>query len=393
MPASSEKTPITVTVKPEMLRWARERASLETAALAKKVGIKEERVIAWEATGALSLAHLEKIASKTYTPIGYLFLPVPPPENLPIADFRRVAGQPAGRPSPDLLDTIYICQQRQNWYREHLVTEGERPLPFVGSASLTEQPAIVAGRIRAVIGLNSAERRSFRNADEAFRALVEKVEAARILVMRNGVVGNNNHRKLSVSEFSGFALSDEYAPLIFINAADWPAAKAFTLAHDLGHLWLGQSGVSDADMESNRHEEQFCNAVAAEVLAPIAEFRDAWRKAADPLEEALRLADLFKVSTLVALIRARDAGTISQKTFDALYKAERVSWHPHESKTSEKGRGDFYRTQGSRLNKRFARAVIVSALEGRTTFKEAFHLLGLREGTFDKYARKLGVVH
>ncbi|MBI1745379.1 MAG: ImmA/IrrE family metallo-endopeptidase [Acidobacteria bacterium] len=393
MPARDKKKPVTAAVQPQLLRWARERVPLTTAALAKKVGLKEERVIEWEATGKLTLAQLEKVAGKTYTPVGYLFLPIPPREDLPIADFRRVAGQPVGRPSPDLLDTIYVCQQRQNWYREHLVAEGERPLPFVGSARLTEQPAIVAGRIRAVIGLDDAWSGSVRNTNEAFRSLVEKVEAACILVIRNGVVGNNNYRKLSVSEFRGFALSDEYAPLVFINAGDWPAAKIFTLAHELGHIWLGHSGVSDADMESDHQEEHFCNEVAAEVLAPMAEFRDAWRKTADPLDEARRLADLFKVSMLVALIRARAAGLISQKKFDALYEAEREGFPPTESKTGEKGGGDFYRTQGSRLSKRFARAVIVSALEGRTTFTEAFHLLGLREGTFDEYARKLGVVH
>jgi Zn-dependent peptidase ImmA (M78 family)/transcriptional regulator with XRE-family HTH domain len=386
MPAKDKKKPVTVAVQPQLLRWARERVSLTTAALAKKVGLKEERVIKWEATGELTLAHLEKVACKTYTPVGYLFLPIPPREDLPIADFRRVAGRPASRPSPGLLDTIYMCQQRQNWFREHLVAEGERPLPFVGSANLTEQSAIVAGRIRAVIGLDGTWRG--RNADETFRALVENVEAARILVMRNGVVGNNNYRKLSVSEFRGFALSDEYAPLVFINAGDWPAAKIFTLAHELGHIWLGRSGVSDADMESDRQEEQICNAVAAEVLAPMAEFRDAWRKTADPLDEARRLADLFKVSMLVILRRIHDAGGLTREQL----------WEAHEAEiqrlraTPKGSGGDFYLTLGARVSKRFARALVVSTLEGRSSFTEAFRLLGFKKmATFRDLGHSVGV--
>lgn len=391
MPARGETTPVTVTVQPRLLRWARERASLATADLAKRVGLKEERVIEWEATGRLTLAHMEKIAGNTYTPIGFLFLPAPPRETLPITDFRTREGEDLRNPSANLLDTTYQCQQRQNWYRDHLVAEGEESLSFVASASLADPPAAVAGRIRAIIGLESRQRTSAPNRDEALRAMVEKVEAARILVMRNSVVGNNNYRKLDPREFSGFALSDEYAPLVFINASDWDSAKIFTLAHELGHLWLGQSGVSHVDFDAAQQSERFCNAVAAEVLAPMDEFRDAWRKTAEPLDEARRLADMFKVSTLVALIRARDAGLISQKKFDALYEAERVGWRPPESKTSG---GEFYKTQGSRLGQRFARAVIVSTLEGRTTFTEAFRLLGLkREKTFDELGKKLGVIH
>lgn len=394
MQARGKPTSVMVTVEPQVLRWARERASLETVELAKRVGLMEKRIIEWERTGKLTLAHLEKVAGKTYTPIGYLFLPTPPSEALPIADFRRVSGQPGSRPSPNLLDTIYSCQQRQSWYREHLVTEGEDALPFVGSATLADPPEEVAARIRATIGIESQQRASGRDRDAALRTMIAQVEAARILVMRNGVVGNNTHRHLNTTEFKGFVLSDEYAPVIFINSRDWDSAKIFTLVHELGHIWLGQSGVSEVDMDSTESSEQFCNAVAAEVLVPIAELRDAWRKTDDPRDEARRLADHFKVSTVVIMIRARHAHLIGQREFDALYETERDRWRVPPDKSEGEGGGEFYATQGSRLGKRFARAVIVSALEGRSTFNEAFYLLDLKkEKTFDELARKLGVVH
>jgi transcriptional regulator with XRE-family HTH domain len=93
-----------VSVQPQLLRWARERASLAPEQLARRVGLKEARVTQWETTGQLSLAHLERVASKTYTPVGFFFLPEPPEETLPIPDFRTLDGDRVKRPSPNLLD-------------------------------------------------------------------------------------------------------------------------------------------------------------------------------------------------------------------------------------------------------------------------------------------------
>jgi Zn-dependent peptidase ImmA (M78 family) len=379
---------VTVTVKPRLLRWARERASLAPAELAKKVGLAPKWVTEWETTGELKLEHLERVAEKTHTPVGYLFLADPPEERLPVADFRRPAGGDPRRPSPDLLDTIYQCQQRQEWYREALIRAGEDRLPFIGSATLADPPREVASRIRALLGLDSRPTSKLPTWSEALRQLFDAVEGLGVLVMRNGVVGNNTHRKLDVAEFRGFALCDEYAPLIFVNAADSKSAQMFTLIHELGHLWLGESAVTDADPESTVPSERFCNAVAAEALVPMAEFQTLWQGGDDPRAEAERLARHFKVSTLVVLIRAREAGALGADAFHRLYAAETQ----RDNAPAEGTGGDFYNTQRSRLGKRFARAVIASALEGQTPYKEAFRLLGIRKGeTFDELARNLGL--
>ncbi len=210
------------------------------------------------------------------------------------------------------------------------------------------------------------------------------------MVMRNGVVGNNTHRPLSVREFRGFALSDRFAPLIFVNASDSKAAQLFTVIHELVHIWRGESGVSDVSRRTNRPAERFSNQVAAEILVPMADFQRQWRRDGDRLVEARRLAQFFKVSSLVILIRAREADLLSESRFSELYESE-VNAAPNAPSTSSGG--DFYRTQRSRLGIRFTTAVIASAAEGGTSYTEAFQLLGVRKmSTFNELGRAVGVL-
>src|SRR5687768_10037681 len=94
------------TMQPDCLKWARERVSLSPAEIAKKIGVKEATVLAWEQTGEITLVQAEKLAHVTHTPFGYLLLPQPPVEKLPVQDFRTVGSAGVPRVSPDLLDTL-----------------------------------------------------------------------------------------------------------------------------------------------------------------------------------------------------------------------------------------------------------------------------------------------
>ena len=95
-----------------------------------------------------TLKQLEDFAKATHTAVGYLFLPTPPIERVPIPDYRTVGNVHIGRPSPDLLDTIYLCQQRQEWYHDYARSMGEKPLAFVGAASIRDDVSATAANIR-----------------------------------------------------------------------------------------------------------------------------------------------------------------------------------------------------------------------------------------------------
>ncbi len=383
-----EKARLRVPVNPALLRWARERAALTLGEMVKRFPHYEQ----WEQGVAQpTLKQLEHLAQALHVPFGYLFLNEPPEEPLPIPDFRTMPGHPE-RPSPDLLDTIYLCQQRQAWYRDYLTRLGSQPLPFVGSVTRQRNPLEVAAAIRKRLGFDTKERNQISTWTEALRRFIEQVEAAGILVMVSGIVGNNPHRKLDPREFRGFTLVDELAPLIFINAADTKAAQMFTLAHELAHLWLGSGGVSDVQLRTfpDSEIEQWCNQVAAELLVPLEEFRRLFRPD-EPRRSLLdRLARYFKVSTLVILRRMADAGAMSREAFWQAYDAELQYLQQFERQGE--GGGNFYRTLRLRVGSTFAEAVVISALEGQMLFREAYQLLGIRKHeTFQKFAKTLGV--
>jgi len=379
-----------VKLQPRVLRWARERAGLSVGALAEKLKIKPERVREWEQTGELRFTQAEKLAKTSYTPFGYLYLETPPEEKLPIPDFRTVGGRDILQPSPELLDVLSDALRRQDWFREYLIANGEEPLSFVGSVKLDDSPEATAAKVRAAIHLDTQSRTTVRAWEEALRLQVEGIEESGVLVMQSGIVGNNTHRRLSVDEFRGFALSDPYAPLIFINGRDSKGAKMFTLAHELIHIWLGVSGVSNltATYAPNQQTERFCNRVAAELLVPSAELRAEWQTARTRPKPVTLLSHHFKVSSLVLLRRLRDLRYLSQAEFERQYAEEEKRFA--ERVAESVGGGDFYLTQKARTGVRFARALIESVLEGRTTYREAFQLLGIRKDeTFHEFVREM----
>lgn len=381
-------TTLRVPVQPKILDWAENRSLQEGDILRAHFPRLDE----WkEGTVQPTLKQLEDFAAFTHTPFGFLMLSEPPIEQLPIPDFRTMPSERYDRPSPDLLETIYICQERQDWYRDFMREIDETPLPFVGKETITSNVKTVADEIRKTIGLDIAERRSYPTWQEALRSFITHVDDVGILVMCSGVVGNNNHRILDPQEFRGFALADPLAPLIFINGSDSKSAQMFTLAHELAHIWLGLTALSDIPIRNGAQNEteQWCNKVAAEILVPEEVFRDTFNEAASRDEEITRMSRTFKVSSLVIMRRMLDLGYLSSGEYWDLYHREedRLRSMPKSSG------GNFFLTQAVRASKRFTKAIIVSTLEGHTLHRDAFRYLGLTKiDTFNKLGQSLGVI-
>jgi len=379
-----------VSVKPELIRWARERADLTQKKLATRA--KQLRKLPeWE-SGEIqpTMRQLEAFAHAVRVPFGYLFLPEPPEKRLPIADFRTIANKAKTRASPDLIDTLYTMQLRQAWLSEYLEENEADPLPFAGSARLADNPDAVGREMRRALGVDEGWAAEVRAWQEAVSELRRMIEQLGVMAVINGIVGNNTRRRLDVGEFRGFALTDPYAPLIFVNGADSKSAQMFTLAHELAHIWLGEEGLSGFDnlLPGGTDVEDWCNRAAAEFLVPSHELRERWPHASRERYPFEALGRLFKVSPVVAARRAMDLMLIKQRAFLDFYKSY-IARERRGSSTSSGG--DFYNSQNVRVGKLFATYVIRAALGGEVGFREAYELTGLWGQTFETYADRLKI--
>jgi Zn-dependent peptidase ImmA (M78 family) len=370
----------TVDVRTELLEWAVNRSG-------RAIDEFSPLVKSW-LSGDRKPTHsqLEGFAKKAMVPLGYLFLDDPPNESLPLPDFRTRKDKGIRTPTPNLIETIFEMQRRQEWMREYLLEESYEPLPFVGSVSIGEELTTVASAIRKTLGLEENWAASRSSWEEALRLLRERIEAAGILIFFNGIVGNNTRRKLDPDEFQGFVLVDDVVPLVFVNGADYKAAQMFTIAHELAHVWIGQSALFDfiATRSADIEVETYCNKIAAEFLVPAGTFVTAWSNDRDLADQASRLARRFKVSTVVIMRRALDFRLISADQFFAFYNR-----YMAQERTRASSGGNFWSNQTVRLGKRFGRAVITAAREGRLSYTDAYNLTRLYGETFSNYARRL----
>ncbi len=370
-----------------MLTWARERSGYALPEFARKLNVTEQKVSEWEAgEREITFVQAMAFADKAHVPFGFLFLSQPPVENLPIPDLRTVDSAELKRPSAELIDLLKNMLECQDWYRDYARNQLLQPIAVVGSFRLEHGVAAVVADMRNKLKIPPHPKRG--SWADYYRDLVQRIEALGILVMRQSSLGHHS-RPFSVEEFRGFAMCDEYAPIIFVNHADAPGARLFTLIHELCHIWIGQTGLSDGEANTHRAEERFCNAVAAELLVPTDEFRALWRNDVENWQQ--NLPDLeahFHVSPWTLARKALTLALISQGEYGAFIKAQIDAFKGREASDSGPS---FYRSKKAQISQLFSKAVVSEALNGKLLLRDAGWMLGMKPASVTKFAQELGV--
>lgn len=362
----------------EVLEWAAENIGESLESMSESFAANKEKREAF-LKGNLTHTQAEKFANKVRIPYGYLFLSKPPKEiYLSIPDLRQT---PNPEPlSQDFFEVLEDADRKQQWYKDYLKRIGASELPFVGKFSVSRSNIKdIVQDITKTLSLTSKDVKSCATSDAYFTLLSKRVEDAGILVLKSGIVRSNTKRALSYKEFKGFALCDPIAPLVFINGKDFEVSWVFTLMHEVSHIWLGQSGVSDLALKPNNgHIEKICNAVAAEILVPEKEFLSAYSKN----EDISGLARIFRVSRLVVARRALELKYISKPQYDVIADQSANA----KPKLNNSG-GNAYATLPVRNSQKLTDALVTSTMGGHTLFRVAARLLNVKPDTVSSLAK------
>ncbi len=379
-------------INPQILQWARERSGLSEEELSKKINITNpEKIVLWESGEKRpTFLQAQKLAKALHIPFGYFYLDEAPQEELPIPDLRTVGDRQYHEFSPEVYDLVSGIQLKQDWYRDYLLEQGADPLEFAGKYSLQTPFATIAEDITHKLDLTIEHRQNSRNWEEFLRLLIDKSEIIGLWVMRSGIVGNNTHRPLNVHEFRGFAIFDNIAPIIFLNGKDAKAAQIFTLIHELAHIWIGESGISDLSLETPAQDvhgriEKLCNSVAAEVLVPQNILRSKWHNK----EDINDLAAFFRVSGVVIAWRAVDLGLMTRHDFVEFYAEEKRRWARMEQNKGSGGQPKY--TLPLRYGQHFTETLLRAAINGQVMLRDAGRFLGTKPSKLFKLAKDLGV--
>lgn len=356
-------------ITPSVLEWAIKRAGVSAESIHKKA----EQWVSGKARPTFKQA--VDIAKTLQIPFGYLWLKEPPKEQEIIPDLRTIGNGGLAQMPLELKTAVNDVKQKQEWFKEYAKTNGILKCEAIGRFKGPDDTQEIADDVTARLEIQDLVG-SGCDKDRMLKNLIEKIEKLGILVMRNSILRGNTKKKLNLDTFRGFAIFDEFAPLIFINTNDSKAGQIFTLMHEVAHLWIGQSGISDLDIRENNKIELVCNEIAAKILMPKTKIQKAFREFGDD-RRLERIADRFSVSTLAVLNRLRSLNLLAPSRYQELYDAEleKFSRIPKTRPSGAPPPEVMVRVRNGYL---FTFAVTSSVLSGDETYTNGASLLGFK---------------
>lgn len=320
-------------ITPKVLKWARETARMSPEEAAKKVSVTLEKLLAWETGDSQpTIRQAETLANAYKRAFAILFLPEVPVDFQPLQDFRRAA-------EPLTTGSIFIIreiQQKQAWLRETFEENGQKRLPFVGKFSLQSSPEEVAADILETLQINPAN----YSLPSPIREWISRAEEQGIFISRTSFI--HSRLRIDSDELQGFTIADEFAPFVFINSDDWEAPQLFTLVHELAHIWIAASGVSNHIGFEKKHREHdhpvemFCNEVAANALMPDRKMQHIRSNAFISSTTVFSAARKLGVSSFALLVRALKSQLISLDAYRVFKREADVEFQGYMQKEEER---------------------------------------------------------
>ncbi len=391
---------IEANITPKVIEWARKTAGFSLEDASDKIGRTVDEISKWE-TGELkpTIAQARKASELYHRPLATLFLPKPPKDFSVLKDFRRLPEDFPEEFSSSLRFMIRRTQQKQAWLSEFLKEEGIAPLEITGSVSAETKAEDLALKIRKMLNLKHDDLRRCRNRSDALKLWINAAEKMGIFVFQ---AGNMQYEKIGLEEARGFALTDGFAPFIFLNYQDAKVAQIFTLAHEIAHIFLNEPGVSNlwprGKIASGAGKvETYCNYVAAEVVLPQKEFSAMWYEQDSSKPIYYRIEECsknLKVSREVVARRLLIMRKITQKKYIELAEKFHREWLEYKAQGKAKalkGGPHPYLMRTINNGRSFSRIVLSAYQEGRISGRDTSDLLRIKLNRIADYADYSGL--
>lgn len=390
-------------IKPGLLVWARTSAGFDVPEAARRLGVDEQRLLAWEnGDDAPSIPQLRKLAVLYKRPLAVFYLQQAPKDFQVLRDLRRLPGMGFRHFPANLQIEIRRASQKRELALELLEELDDQAHSFTLIASRDEDSEEIGRRIRAALGVTEQEQARWRDADgrAAFNAWRTRIEQIGVLVFQAAQV--------ATEEASGFALAEERLPVIVVNRKDPPTRRSFSLLHELAHLMLRISGVSDLDTDASRPPEDqaievFCNRIAAATLMP-----QSWlledervvkhgpRSANWSDAEISDMARMFGVSREAVVRRLLTFGRTTEAFYQAkrnLYAAEHQANRQRDREKAAEDRisRNMPRETLSNLGRPLVQMILGNYYQDRLTLSEVAGYLGIKTKHIAKLEHAAGL--
>lgn len=384
-------------ITPKVLKWARESARISEEIAAAKVSVTVEKLKEWEdGISEPTIRQAQTLAKAYKRPFALFFLSEIPKDFQPLQDFRKTGAKPLGTGSIFIIREI---QQKQAWISEVNKENKEDKVPFIGKFSTNDNPITVANDILKTLSIHPSQYKT----DSPIREWIDKAESKGIFISRTSFI----HSRLTLdrNEMQGFAIADSYAPFVFINSDDWNAPQLFTLVHELAHLWIAKTGISNEiepeikDKSAYNPIELFCNEVAANALIPTEIINNLGRNVFNSATEVFKTSRSLGVSSFAFLVRALNLKLISVEKyrqlkiqadikFQAFLKEEERKKARQKAKEN-KGGPNYYLLQLNRNSRLFTQTVLDAFRGGFIEPTHASRLLNVQVNRFPKLEAQL----
>ena len=380
----------TIKISKEVLGWIYDK-------YAEKLGTAYKNFLLWiSGEKEPTIKQAVDLFNKLNLPIRYMFLSEAPKEELKLVEFRTMDSKELDSPSRELMDVYNNMLEIKDWMVDYSKTNELEPLKFVKSCERITDKHIIANKIMKEMNFTFADFDRITDTRVLFNYIRKKCEDIGIIVMMNGIIGSNTHRKLNINEFRAFALVDEYAPLVFINSDDSINARLFSLLHEIVHIFIGIDSLYNLNEYNTfgiSNMEVLCNAVAAEILVPDEYIKNEYIRIRniekDKSSIINELNNIFHGSEYVIIRKLYDNKLISKDNYDELidrYKKKYIE--QLKNKKSESG-GNYNVTLRTKIDGRLAMALNASAENGLISYVDVYRMTYTNRSTFDKLIKNI----